>query len=142
MKRLGTHCQFCKKPITVEIDDGYDEVSDPYKLLPRACCNYCADLRVSRRGLEKKIQLMARAIQLSSPSDKEGRERISKTLTFATQEYAKLICKWHRMDGMIWDEGCVEAIIASPHKFGETLSRMWTAFKQWKKQHEQEEMGL
>lgn len=137
MKQIATNCKFCKAPITLEIDDSYDPVSDPNKLIPLAACNPCADIRVRRRILETKIGKACRALQLLSPGDKEDREELSKILEKLTQGYAKMICKWHGYEGMVWEECCVAEIVSKPDHWGEALGRMWQAFHHWRKQQEE-----
>jgi hypothetical protein len=128
---VGTTCKFCRQPITVQIADSYDELSDPLKLLPLAACNHCADLRVERRKLESKIQFICKLREFGPkvPSPEKNRDTRS-ILETHTKAYAKLIARWHEMDGMSWDEEVVNQIMDHPENWGEVLGRLWRMFKQ------------
>lgn len=133
--RHATNCKFCKRPITVEIDEAYAALGDPFKLLPLACCNACADNRVSRRKLERKIQLVVTCLSLAGSNKTENLMQTSREqLTKLTRYYADMIARYHHMDGQLWEPSIVEQIIEKPDAWGETLSRMWLAFRQWQEQ--------
>ena len=119
--KFGTHCKFCKKPITLEIDENYDALGDPQKLIPMACCNYCADIRELRRKLERKVQVVCTMLELAGKSS-EAKSR--EALVRLTKDYATMISKW---TGKVnrWDEAVVDALLKDPHHFGDPLTRMW-----------------
>jgi hypothetical protein len=130
MKKFGTTCKFCKTPITLSIDDAYDAISDPQKIIPLACCNRCADLRVEKRKLESQIQHVCTLFRLSPK--KYDSDTITKTkgaLTRLTQDYAKMICRWNRMEGMAWEESVVEQLIEHPESWADVIGRLWKVFK-------------
>ena len=127
---IATTCKFCKIPITVHVDNDYAKLGDPYKLLPLACCNRCADLRVSRRVLEKKIGNICTQLMFAGRKvESAARDRARTGLTHWTKEYAKLIAKWHKMDGLCWDEAVVDQLMEKPETWGDVLGRLWTMFK-------------
>lgn len=130
--KLATNCKFCKKPITLTIDDNYDAIGDPLKLLPLASCNHCADLRVARRSLEKKLSVICNEMIFSSKkADAASKERSRTALTHWTKEYSKLIARWNNSEGMLWDEEVVNQMLEHPETCNEVLSRLWTMFNQW-----------
>lgn len=136
----ATHCKFCKIPITVEIDDGYEKHGDPYKLLPMACCNECADVRVLRRSITRKIQFTCRILQMAGTNATD--EMISKSrkaLTSLTQAYAKMISRWNKTEGMAWDEEIVNQLIEQPDQWGVIITQMWKMYKDSVAQKEQHE---
>lgn len=127
----ATHCQFCKMPITVEADDSYAALGDPFKLLPLAACNQCADLRVSRRRIEAKVRFLSRVIQMAGNNATDTLLKSSReTLTKLTQDYAKMIARWNKLEGMAWDEECVNQIMDHPERWGDILSQLWKTFRQ------------
>ena len=78
----ATHCKFCKSPITIEIDDEYSKLGDPFKLIGMASCNRCADLRTERRCLEGKIKRVCMILALSANKDKSKlSDSVRDTLT-------------------------------------------------------------
>lgn len=126
----ATSCQFCKLPITLEIEDGYAGLGDPHKLIPMASCNHCADLRVCRRTLEGKLRTVCRVIQMSGQNATDTlKSNTKKSLTRLTQDYAKMIARWHRLEGMAWDEECVNQLMEHPEQWGEIVSQLWKTFK-------------
>lgn len=125
------HCKFCKKPITVEIDDAYAELGDPMKLLPMACCNPCADLRVKRRNIEENIKAVAMIlVQCKGKVPQAISQMASEQLRVKTQAYCKLIAEWHDMSGMAWDENIPAAIMDHPDMWYSVLERLWKIFKE------------
>lgn len=133
----ATNCQFCKRPITLEIDDSYAELGDIHKLIPMAACNRCADLRVERRTLEAKIKhvCMMRAFSKRKPSDEEN-EKATKVLTKLTQDYANMVARWHERQGMAWDEECVALLLEKPQQWFDILGNLWRMYRQWEAQGE------
>lgn len=134
--RHATTCKFCKNPITVTIDDDYAELGDPLKLLGLAACNTCADLRVERRGLERKIAFACNQVLRAGKMDDDERAEHAKGLSELLQEYAKMIARWHGKEGSCWDEAIVDAILSNPIKWGEVLGRLWTMYRQWESRGE------
>jgi hypothetical protein len=128
----ATHCKFCKKPISVAVADDYAEHGDVFKLLPLACCNPCADIRIEKRRLERKVQIVARCLELSGPdkTDKLRSDCRSK-LTKLTQDYAKLIARWNGMQGMSWDEEVVNMIVEKPDSWATLLGQLWKMFRHY-----------
>ena len=124
------HCKFCKKPITVEIDDAYLELGDPYKLLPMALCNHCADLRVRKRQIEARVKSVAMLlIQCGDKVPESVCQVATGRLHTQTQDYAKLIADWHNMSGMAWDEGIPGLILSKPDRWADILAGCWKHFK-------------
>lgn len=124
------NCKFCKKPITVEIDNAYAELGDPYKLLSLACCNHCADLRVERRRLTEKIARICRKVELCRSEDSRAEFRV--VLEKLTQRYANLIARFHDKERMAWDEAVVDTLMDNPKEWGSVVSQMWKHYRETK----------
>lgn len=122
------NCKFCHRPITVQIDDSYSELGDPFKILSLACCNRCSDLRVERRRLSEKISRICRKVSIHKSS--EAQEEYREILVKLTQRYANLIAKFHDKDGMCWDDAIVESLMDNPEQWPSILSQMWKSFQQ------------
>jgi hypothetical protein len=129
----STTCKFCHLPITIEVDDSYTR--DPYKIIPLACCDFCSDIRVERRGLEYGIAKVANLVLVSPKASKEA-ETARAALIRLTQKYAQMIARWHRMNGMAWDEEGVNLIMDKPRAWPDVLQVYWNMFRDWKKQQE------
>lgn len=126
----ATNCKFCKMPITVEIDDAYAELGDPYKLLPMACCNRCADLRLTRGVLEGKIKHACLGLfQKKGMASREVVTRTREVLTKLTQGYATMIARWNHKEGMAWDEECVNMMMDKPEYWHKILAELWNLFR-------------
>lgn len=126
-------CKFCQQPITIWIAVSYER--DTEKLVPKACCNRCADLRVERRGLESKIKFicMMRVLPKRRPSEDETK-KAHGLLTKLTRDYANMIARWHGADGMAWDEECVNLLLDKPEHWPQVLGTLWSLFRDWQKQ--------
>ena len=135
-----TICKFCKQPISLEIDDGYAAMGDPYKLIPFAACNHCGECRVERRGLEDRLGRVATLISLLPAGQSKDRERLRFVVIALTKRYARLIAKWNRMEGELWEDSIVEAFMEYPGSWGKTVGRMWRSFQDWKRSKAQTEL--
>lgn len=125
----ATNCKFCKAPITLTIDDSYPLLRDPNKLLPLSACNSCADARVWRRKLENKIRFACRVLSVSGKhATTELLAKSRSSLTKLSQDYARMIAQWNKMQGMSWDEECVEQLMEHPDQWPDILSTMWKTF--------------
>lgn len=125
----ATNCKFCRKPITIEIDDSYAELGDPHKLIPMAACNSCADIRVERRVLESKIKYSCmNRLSTKRPSE-EYLNKFRNLMEKLMKDYASMIARFHFMSGMSWDDECLEAIMEHPENWNEVLSRLWKMFR-------------
>lgn len=126
--RHGTQCKFCKKPITLEIDDSYSEISSPVKLLPLAACNRCADLRVERRAIESKVKFIC-LMRHNNPKAAESRkEHHRQALEKLLKGYANLIARWHYLEGMSWDDECLNVIMEKPSHWATIMAELWKMF--------------
>lgn len=134
--RHALNCKFCKKPISVEVDDDYAKLGDPYKILPLGCCNRCADLRERRRVLADKVRRTANAFGVLHKPSKAAVEDARMVLSNLCHKYAKLIAEWHGQEGECWDDTVVDAILETPNCWGEVLGRLWTMYRQWAKEQE------
>lgn len=134
----STHCKFCKMPITVEIDDDYAALGDPYKLVEKASCNACADVRVLRRVLEDRISRLATVyVSMLKPSE-AFKASTRKSMTKLLESYARMIARHHRCDGMAFDEECVNVVMEHPSKWAEVLTGLWRMYRDWERSREAE----
>lgn len=130
-KEFATNCRFCHKPITIKIAESYLAFRDPYKLLPMAACNACADIRNWRHSLEEKITRHCNYLerfkgQLDSDQLKKSAEKLEPLL----KEYARLISRWHVLDGVVWHDDVVPTVMENPRQFPLVLKGMWDMFEQ------------
>lgn len=138
--KVSLHCKFCQLPITVEIDDEYAKTHDRFKLLRYCCCNHCADVRVTRRYLQGKIESVAIAFAAKFNPKEEDKAKVRDTFTKLLVRYAKNIASFHRMEGMAWDDGVVDAIMSQPNQWAEILTRMHQMFRDWQQEQRQKEL--
>jgi hypothetical protein len=136
----ATNCKFCKKPITVTIDDAYAELGDPLNLIRIASCNECADIRVERRKLEGKIGFACDRVVRAGKMDEEERLEHYDGLRKLTQEYAGMISRWHHKEGLAWEEEVVRVIIDNPKQWREVISKLWTMFAQWQRKENEKSL--
>lgn len=132
----GTTCKFCNQPITVEIDDGYAAMGDPFKLLKLAACNRCADLREEKRMLEAKFKRACSLLSAVPVGDPKRRETMRNVLEVLTKKYAEMIARWNGMDGSLWEEAILNTLMERPDRWASIIGKMWGAFREWKRQQE------
>lgn len=126
----ATNCKFCKRPITVEVEDAYAELGDPFKLIQLLCCDHCADLRIERRKLERDIKNKCVGMFQVGPKKAKLKEKENREfLKYTTQKYAELIARWHEKEGMAWDDAIVDTLIENPERWSTVLASMWVHFR-------------
>lgn len=131
MIEIHAECKFCHKPISLSCDDEYDAIGDPQKLVPLAACNDCADVRVLRRILEKKIQTVCGNFNsLRLKEREESEHEVRKALNRLTTEYCRMIARFHKKSGMAWDDAIVNQLIEHPDQWADVLGRCWKMFKE------------
>lgn len=132
--RKAVNCKFCHNPITVEIDDDYAALGDPFKLVSFACCNRCADLREERRLVTDRIRKVAMAYASVTKKTDATKQATRNSLLKLCQQYARLVAAFHGKEGSAFDEASVDLMLEQPHKWGEILSRYWKMYREWEAQ--------
>ena len=126
----ATHCKFCKKPMTLEIDDSYSELGDPLKLLQYSSCNRCADLRENRRRLEDGVyRFSSTLIQSGEKIKPEDRDAIREQLIKYTKRYTALVSDWVGSSTPWWEISIVDAIMEKPKSWNSFLSQCWKMYE-------------
>lgn len=144
MKHVNGSCKFCAKVLTLEIDDGYDVLADPFKLVGLAACNRCADLRVRRRTLNTTLCKIAAHLQ--HDRSKENVDEARQGFTMLIKRYLILVSDWTKgtsigwsrhntaeaiVDpqrfGLAWDDQIVEMLVKDPTQIADVISRLWPA---------------
>lgn len=133
MAHHPTQCRFCKKPITLEIDNDYVALGMPFDfILELAACDRCAELRERRSRLETKIGKACTFIEFLGDRDAKQRAIMRNILLSLARKYGKLILDWHNELGD-FDSPIIAAKLADdPSKWGEHLSEYWRLFPEWK----------
>lgn len=125
-----TTCKFCKKPIVLEIDDSYLELGDVFKLIPMACCNRCADLRIKRRNLEEAIEKIALILHSKgSKATLDDRMNSRDALTTLTKKYTALIAEWLNASTPWWDQSIVDSIMEMPNRWNSFIVQCWKMYR-------------
>ena len=132
MSQFQATCKFCKRNLILIIDEAYPAQLDPYRLISLAACDHCADLRVTRRRLEARLQKICSNLA-ACPVTKlaERGQEVKDTLTKLTKEYASMIAKFNGMSGMMWDEEFVNLLLEKPGQWADILTRCWRMFKDY-----------
>jgi hypothetical protein len=115
-------CKLCHKPLTIEIDDAYAELGDPFKMLPTATCNRCFDLRERRIRIEGQVARASRMLIMQPKMDAAVRNKIRDGLRVATQAYARYVADLNFSGQIAWNEEFVDIIMEQPQKSLTALS--------------------
>jgi hypothetical protein len=125
MTIIDAACQFCHVPLRLEIDDDYAAIGDPYKLLPRACCDRCARLRTRKRTLTEHLSACCTQLLACPARDKaEVVKSLAPGLRALLQAYVGLMEDWRHGEAGEWDEAILQAVIDSPGQCGDVLKRI------------------
>lgn len=130
-------CQFCGKVLYLEVDAGYAFTRDPFKLMAKAACQRCADLRAKRRVLHEALQKVVADYQ-SERRTAASREHFFGLLERITKKYVSMVSEWNGSVNQ-WDREIVEQILNRPDKLGAIVAMIW---KTEKKKVEQPELGV
>jgi hypothetical protein len=122
MTEIKTKCQFCGAELSLEVDDSYAQIGDPYKLLGRASCNRCARLRERRRSITEGLSQLCHQLAHCPLSDRaEVVTSLSPALRSMLMAYVGLMEDWKNGEAGEWDESILQAVISSPNKCGDVL---------------------
>ena len=129
--RHGTTCKFCKNPITIEVAVSYAALGDPHGIIPMAACDRCADLHEERRILEDRVRIAAMTLNniKGVESRKEANVRYTGIFEKLLHDYAKMIARWHYLQGESWDQEAVAMIIEHPEAWPSVLRTFWAVFR-------------
>lgn len=131
------NCKICKVPIAVEVDDAYEELGDPFKLLKLATCNRCYDLRTEREAIFTNIGSCCQLL-IVNPTNKDLRIKSRKLLVILTRKYAELVSKFHRSNHMLWSEEFADMILDKPDKWFKCLDLYREQARQSRKEAERQ----
>lgn len=125
-------CQFCSRELSLEIDDGYASLGDPFKLQRLAACNRCADLKTKQRKLEYRLEYFTGLLRVKM-TDKEA-ENLKVSMCKTAKDYLRCICEFLRVDYVDWDEAILDALMIAPappkpSNLGSVVRRMWQMAK-------------
>lgn len=141
------HCKFCGRECEVEQDqDCPDEWAA--KLLPMVCCNPCADFRSALTATGAEIHRTCLGyIQMKNSNkatpEKEGQFR--RVLEVSTRRIADTVCRFYRLQPVVWDIDFVQQILEKPDKSWAIIStyiRMVAAESRKPKPPVQEEISI
>lgn len=131
MKNYPTTCKFCGCGLVLKIDDSYDEIGDPFKLLKLAACNNCADVRVWRRKVEARIDFTVSFVK-KAKADKDSLklDALKRKLDDLCREYLRMVAQWMGQSEVGWDPQISESIIDNPELWNKVLAQCWKLFGQ------------
>jgi hypothetical protein len=116
--------------LRLEIDDDYDDVNDPNRLIPLAACNRCAELRVRRGKILYGVREGVLQIIRADRGDRaEVTEKLRPALRGLLQSYLRLARDWKRGELPEWDEAILDMLLFKPVDYGDVLRRAWETVK-------------
>ena len=126
----ATTCKFCKKPLVISVDDDYAQVGDPFKLLPLAACNRCADMRVKKTSLEEaigKVCFQVRSLGQNITADQTAKSKA--TLEILTRAYSRMVANYINATYPAWDMECVNLLVDQPDHWPRIVGQLWKMYK-------------
>lgn len=126
--KLSAKCQYCSKPIELEIDDCYAELRDPYKLVPRLACNRCADFRAKRADIFDRIKRNCEWLHQGLVPDGDLRKAVQDTLRNLCNSYLRLLAKHRGEEVPKWDEEILHTLMGKPDEWKSVMGQMLRLF--------------
>lgn len=133
MTVIEAKCQFCGSAVRLEIDQDYDALEDPQKLIRLRSCNHCADLKYRQRRITESLEEIAHAVRITDDQKALAglRERAEKVL----KAYVRVVSEWERLESIMdWDDGILENLMQNPKKVSGICHHIWAAARQVKAQ--------
>lgn len=63
--------------------------------------------------------------RIESQRDRGKAHQVAETLL---KDYAHMIARWHFLEGMTWDDECVDLILDKPEHWADILTQLWKLF--------------
>lgn len=129
---LTAKCKMCGKPLTLECDDSYQADHDPFKLIPLATCNRCADYRIERRAITFYIKRLCEQLifRYYTKIESKDLELIKNALRDLLKKYMRCMAYYRLMPVPEWEEAILDDMIAKPRLFCDVLAQIPGMFKQ------------
>lgn len=128
-------CKFCGKAISVEIDDGYSKLGDPFKLMRMASCNPCADMRTKKRDLEFQITALCRHLIFCQGKNRDNEVNHKRDLMFRlTKDYATVVAQWEKAKTVVWDAEFPEQLLNNPENIRTIVGKYWETVRHLNRQ--------
>jgi len=127
---IQTHpCKFCKKPVTVSIDDDYAALADPFHLLRLCSCNRCFDYESARRQVGRNVKRFCEMLIQRSVA-RDDMEKTRESLEILIKKYMRLYAEYNNLALADYEPQLVDALMAKPTHFGQVLCRIPSLFAQ------------
>ncbi len=116
--------------MTVEIDDTYDTIGDPLKLLPMATCNRCYDLRDRANKLHREFAAVCAKIEAYSGAIADrARAEFYATMESLTKAYADWIADFYARREIVWDPAFPQLLCEQPAKWIQILRNFRESYR-------------
>lgn len=120
--KLAVNCKICKRPLTVDCDDDYAAMGDPFKLSKMATCNSCYDMRDERLRYEQyTVNWCNRLLCAPKKNRDQHVQDIREALFKCTRKYAEIVARINRSSRVFWDDELVNLLMDKPEKSGDIL---------------------
>ncbi len=121
-------CKFCKRPLSLQIDDDYAALGDPFKLTPLACCDGCADYMMARRKIFDRVKHICMKL-FGGAVEKDDLPKTREALTALVQRYMRLISDHRDCPMPDWDSGLMDDLMEKPGNFSPILAMVPRMFQ-------------
>lgn len=127
MIRVEGKCKACGKPLSLQVDQSYAELGDPYRLVQGAVCNRCGMTELRRRGIEDNIRRICLGINAAAPACQAGlKEQGRDVLVQLVEQYCQVAGRAFNAT-LPFDLVLVEDLLQSPGRYELVLQRIWKA---------------
>jgi len=127
---IQTHpCKFCKKPVTLSIDDDHAVLADPFGLLRLAACDRCSDYESARRQVVRNVKRICELL-IQRAVAKDDIEKARESLETLVKKYMRLYAEYNNLALADYEPQLVDALMGKPTHFGQVLCRIPSLFAQ------------
>lgn len=127
--RIEAKCKFCSRPLSLSVDDEYAKLGDPYQLIKFSACNPCADFQLARRSIAESMRKRCLPL-IGRKLTEEAQTKHCEAFTLLVKRFMRLYSEKLHQPMPDWDEGIVDALLATPGNYGDILARIPQMFQQ------------
>lgn len=116
-------CKFCQRALSLQVDEEYAKLGDPYGMIGLAACNRCGDYRVARSNIfgavrKRCLPLIGRNLK----AEVESKHR--EIFALYVKRYMRLISDDQDQPMPDWDEGIIDALMKTPGNYADIFARI------------------
>lgn len=137
----ASKCKVCGKPITLNIDDDYAELGDPYKLEKLGTCDKCVAQHALQQKMNTALERISAMLRIVG-NDVEERPALLGKAEKILKAYLRLISTKEKLrEELPWDDTILDKYAAHPEKLDGVIDFMRDTVRQVVRQQQLDLIG-